>query len=66
MRVLGTDGPALARASCGESLRRLGLDVIDVFYAHRRNPRTPIEATMEALAALVTEGKVRHIGLSEV
>ncbi|HEX6685979.1 MAG TPA: aldo/keto reductase [Candidatus Limnocylindrales bacterium] len=58
--------PARARASCEESLRRLGTDVIDLFYVHRRHPSMPIEATMEELARLVAEGKVRHVGLSEV
>jgi len=59
-------GPEWARASCEESLRRLGTDVIDLFYVHRRNPSMPIEPTIEELARLVAEGKIRHIGLSEV
>ena len=47
------------------SLRRLGTDVIDLFYLHRVDPRTPIEESVQALASLVTAGKVRWIGLSE-
>jgi aryl-alcohol dehydrogenase-like predicted oxidoreductase len=47
------------------SLRRLGTDHIDLYYQHRVDPNTPIEDTVGALAELVTEGKVRHIGLSE-
>ncbi|MGH8795219.1 MAG: aldo/keto reductase [Stackebrandtia sp.] len=48
------------------SLRRLGVDVIDLYYMHRRDPDTPIEETVGAMAELVTEGKVKHLGLSEV
>lgn len=58
--------PEWARASCEESLRRLGTDMIDLFYVHRRNPLMPVEPTIEELARLVAEGKIRHIGLSEV
>jgi aryl-alcohol dehydrogenase-like predicted oxidoreductase len=47
------------------SLRRLGLDHIDLYYQHRVDPATPIEETVEAMAALVKAGKVRHLGLSE-
>ena len=47
------------------SLRRLGTDHIDLYYQHRVDPKTPIEDSVGALAELVTEGKVRHIGLSE-
>ena len=65
-RVVIDSSPGWARASCEESLRRLGVDAIDLFYVHRRDSATPIEATMEMLAALVSEGKVRHVGLSEV
>ncbi|KAL5001699.1 NADP-dependent oxidoreductase domain-containing protein [Aspergillus recurvatus] len=50
---------------CNESLRRLGIDTIDLFYAHRLDPKTPIEETMKALAELKEEGKIRYIGLSE-
>src|ERR1700745_1667128 len=52
-------------ASIDGSLRRLGTDRIDLFYQHRVDPKTPIEDTVGALAELVTEGKIRHIGLSE-
>lgn len=48
------------------SLRRLGVDYIDLYYQHRLDPNTPIEETVGALAALVQAGKIRHIGLSEV
>jgi aryl-alcohol dehydrogenase-like predicted oxidoreductase len=52
-------------SSCDASLRRLGTDVIDLFYLHRVDPKVPIEESVGALASLVREGKVRHIGLSE-
>jgi len=51
--------------ACEASLNRLGVDVIDLYYQHRVDPKTPIEETVGALAKLVAEGKVRHIGLSE-
>ncbi|GAA4923238.1 aryl-alcohol dehydrogenase-like predicted oxidoreductase [Stackebrandtia albiflava] len=54
------------RQSAEASLRRLGVDVIDLYYMHRRDPRVPIEETVGAMAELVTAGKVRHLGLSEV
>jgi aryl-alcohol dehydrogenase-like predicted oxidoreductase len=57
---------AWARQACDASLRRLGLDTIDLYYLHRRNPQTPIEETVGAMAELVQAGKVRFIGLSEV
>lgn len=50
---------------CNESLRRLGIPTIDLFYAHRLDPNTPIEETMKAMVELKNEGKIRHIGLSE-
>ncbi|WP_369182818.1 aldo/keto reductase [Streptomyces sp. Y1] len=53
------------RRSCEQSLRRLGVDHIDLYYVHRIDPATPLEETMLALAGLVAEGKVRHVGLSE-
>jgi aryl-alcohol dehydrogenase-like predicted oxidoreductase len=63
-RVL--DGsPANVRRSVEGSLGRLGTDVIDLYYLHRVDPSTPIEETVGAMAQLVTEGKVRHLGLSE-
>ncbi|HEX7745488.1 MAG TPA: aldo/keto reductase [Micromonosporaceae bacterium] len=57
---------AWAREACDGSLRRLGVDTIDLYYLHRRNPETPIEETVGAMAELVRAGKVRLIGLSEV
>ena len=57
--------PANARRSCDASLRRLGVEHIDLYYPHRVDPSTPIEETVGAMAELVTEGKVRYIGLSE-
>ena len=56
---------ANVRAAVEGSLTRLGTDHIDLYYQHRVDPNTPIEETVSALADLVTEGKVRHIGLSE-
>jgi aryl-alcohol dehydrogenase-like predicted oxidoreductase len=57
--------PANIRAAVEGSLKRLGTDRIDLYYQHRVDPKTPIEETVGALARLVAEGKVRHIGLSE-
>ncbi|MFI1470527.1 aldo/keto reductase [Streptomyces wuyuanensis] len=57
--------PANIRTAVDGSLRRLGTDHIDLYYQHRVDPDTPIEETVGALADLVAEGKVRHIGLSE-
>jgi aryl-alcohol dehydrogenase-like predicted oxidoreductase len=63
---IDADGsPAAIFSSCDESLRRLGTDVIDLFYLHRVDPKVPIEESVGALATLVGQGKVRHIGLSE-
>jgi aryl-alcohol dehydrogenase-like predicted oxidoreductase len=62
----GLDGtPANVRLSIEGSLKRLGTDYVDLYYLHRVDPHTPIEDTVGALADLVSEGKVRHIGLSE-
>jgi aryl-alcohol dehydrogenase-like predicted oxidoreductase len=58
-------GPANIRTAVEGSLKRLGTDRIDLYYQHRVDPNTPIEDTVGALAELVAEGKVRHIGLSE-
>jgi aryl-alcohol dehydrogenase-like predicted oxidoreductase len=58
--------PEYARHACEASLRRLGVDHIDLYYLHRRNPDVPIEETVGGMAELVDEGKVRHLGLSEV
>ncbi len=57
--------PEYVRSACEASLRRLGVDVIDLYYQHRMDPETPIEETVGAMARLVKEGKVRYIGLSE-
>jgi len=64
--ALTVDGsPDYARACCEASLARLGVEVIDLYYLHRVDPRVPIEETVGAMADLVAEGKVRHLGLSE-
>lgn len=71
--VRGSDGswkgvngrPEYVRAACEASLRRLGVDVIDLYYQHRVDPETPVEETVGAMSALVREGKVRFLGLSE-
>jgi aryl-alcohol dehydrogenase-like predicted oxidoreductase len=60
------NSPEYVRAAADASLRRLGIDVIDLYYLHRRNPETPIEDTVGAMAELVQAGKVRHLGMSEV
>jgi aryl-alcohol dehydrogenase-like predicted oxidoreductase len=57
--------PAYVRAACDASLKRLGVDVIDLYYQHRVDPKTPIEDTVGAMAELVKAGKVRYLGLSE-
>ena len=58
--------PEYAKRACEASLRRLGVDHIDLYYMHRRNPAVPIEETVGGMAELVAEGKIRHVGLSEV
>ncbi|WP_144123198.1 aldo/keto reductase [Catellatospora sichuanensis] len=69
---LGTPGaavdtsPAWVAEACEASLRRLGVDTIDLYYVHRRDPRVPVEETVGAMAKLVVAGKVRWIGLCEV
>lgn len=71
--VRGDDGsfrgvcgrPDYVRSACDASLRRLGVDVIDLYYQHRVDPEVPIEETVGAMAELVREGKVRFLGLSE-
>jgi aryl-alcohol dehydrogenase-like predicted oxidoreductase len=69
--VLDTDGlsydssPEHVRRACEASLRRLGVDYIDLYTQHRVDPEVPIEETIGAMADLVTAGKVRHLGLSE-
>ena len=63
---LGVNGrPEYVREACEASLRRLGLDVIDLYYQHRVDPNVPIEDTVGAMSDLVAEGKVRYLGLSE-
>jgi len=62
----GVNGkPDYVRSCCDASLRRLGVDVIDLYYQHRVDPETPIEETVGAMADLVPQGKVRYLGLSE-
>lgn len=62
----GIDGrPEHVKRSCENSLQRLGVDHIDLYYQHRVDPDTPIEDTVGAMSELVKEGKVRHLGLSE-
>jgi len=71
--VRGSDGSFLGvngkseyvRTACEGSLKRLKVDVIDLYYQHRVDPNTPIEDTVDAMAKLVKEGKVRYLGLSE-
>ena len=61
-----TDGrPEYAMACCEASLKRLGTDVIDLYYLHRVDPKVPIEETIGAMGRLVEQGKVRHIGICE-
>jgi aryl-alcohol dehydrogenase-like predicted oxidoreductase len=63
---VGVNGrPDYVRAACDGSLRRLGVDRIDLYYQHRVDPKVPIEETVGAMAELVRAGKVRHLGLSE-
>ena len=63
---LGVNGrPEYVKAACEASLKRLGVDCIDLYYQHRVDPSTPIEETIGAMAELVREGKIRYIGMSE-
>jgi len=65
-KFLGVNGrPEYVRACCEASLQRLNVDVIDLYYQHRVDPKTPIEDTVGAMAELVEQGKVRYLGLSE-
>ena len=65
--VGGLDGsPATAKRVAEESLKRLGIDTIDLYYLHRKDPKVPIEETVGAMKELVEAGKVRFLGLSEV
>lgn len=66
-RTMHRDGrPDALRRQVDQSLRRLGVDDIDLYYLHRVDPTTPLEESWSALAELVAEGKIRHLGLSEV
>ena len=56
--------PGHITGSCEDSLRRLSIDTIDLFYLHRVDPQTPIEESMDAMSTLVTAGKIRFVGLS--
>jgi aryl-alcohol dehydrogenase-like predicted oxidoreductase len=63
----GVDGrPSHVKRACEGSLRRLGVDTIDLYYLHRADPKTPIEDTVFAMSELVRQGKVCHLGLCEV
>lgn len=65
-KVTGRDGrPEHIRAACEASLERLGTDFIDLYYLHRVDSRVPVEDSIGAMARLVAEGKVRHLGVSE-
>ena len=65
-QLRGVSGkPEYVRASCDASLKRLGVETIDLYYQHRVDPNTPIEETVGAMAGLVRQGKVRYLGLSE-
>ena len=65
-KFLGVNGrPEYVRSACDASLKRLGVDVIDLYYQHRVDPETPIEDTVGAMSELVKSGKIRYLGLSE-
>ena len=65
-RFLGINGkPSYVKQACEDSLKRLGVDYIDLYYQHRVDNNTPIEETIQAMAELVKEGKVKYIGMSE-
>lgn len=64
--IVGVDGSAAnAKAAVESTLKRLGIDCLDLYYQHRVDPNVPIEETVGAMADLITEGKIKHIGLSE-
>ncbi|KIZ04894.1 hypothetical protein MNEG_3062 [Monoraphidium neglectum] len=69
--VFGPGGPSFdgsrahVRAACEASLKRLGIDTIDLYYLHRVDPNTPVAETFAEMKALQAEGKVRHVGISE-
>lgn len=58
--------PTYIKEACNASLKRLGIEIIDLYYLHRVDPNTPIEDSIGAMADLVKEGKIRYIGISEV
>src|SRR5713101_6861570 len=61
-----SDGrPEYVREACDKSLKRLGIEIIDLYYIHRIDPTVPIEDTVGAMSDLVRQGKVRHLGISE-
>lgn len=64
-RVVADNRPEEIRASCDRSLTRLGVEQIDLFYLHRIDPAVPLADSMGTMAALVSAGKIRHVGLSE-
>ena len=65
-KITGVDSsPANVRRACDASLKRLGIETIDLYYQHRVDPHVPIEETVGAMAELVAAGKVRALGLSE-
>ncbi len=65
-QIRGVSGkPDYVKKACDASLKRLGVEYIDLYYQHRVDPETPIEETVGAMADLIKEGKIRHIGLSE-
>jgi 2-keto-4-pentenoate hydratase len=64
--IVGVDGSAMnAKTAVEGTLKRLGIDCLDLYYQHRVDPNVPIEETVGAMADLITEGKIKHIGLSE-
>ena len=64
--IVGVDGSAMnAKTAVEGTLKRLGIDCLDLYYQHRVDPNIPIEETVGAMADLITEGKIKHIGLSE-
>ena len=66
-KARGVNGkPEYVKSACEASLKRLDVEIIDLYYLHRRDPETPIEETVGAMGELVKEGKIRAIGLSEV
>lgn len=58
--------PEYVKQACDKSLKRLGVETVDLYYCHRVDQKTPIEKTVEAMAELKKEGKIKYLGLSEV